>query len=135
MAAIEVVGLARSFRGSGSKRSDRGRIEGVREVTFDVERGALFGILGPRGAGKTTRIKMLITHLLPTTGHARVLGFDVVADPREIRKRIGYVFGGDRGLYERLSGIDNLRYFAELYAIDSRLQKIRSQNFWIPSAW
>jgi ABC-2 type transport system ATP-binding protein len=60
---------------------------------------------------------MLITLLIPTKGSARVLGHDVVKDAREVRKRIGYVFGGERGVYERLNGYDNLRYFAELYGV------------------
>jgi ABC-2 type transport system ATP-binding protein len=90
-----------------------------------VERGELFGLLGPNGAGKTTTIKMLITLLLPTSGHARVLGHDVVEDAREVRRRIGYVFGGDRGLYERLSAYDNLRYFAELYGVSGHRQRER----------
>jgi ABC-2 type transport system ATP-binding protein len=68
---------------------------------------------------------MLITLLLPTSGSARVLGLDVVRDADEVRKRIGYVFGGDRGLYERLSALDNLRYFAELYGVSGREQKRR----------
>jgi ABC-2 type transport system ATP-binding protein len=68
---------------------------------------------------------MLITLLLPTSGEARVLGRDVVDNAREIRKRIGYVFGGDRGLYERLSAYDNLRYFAELYGVSGKAQKAR----------
>src|SRR5213075_2591542 len=59
---------------------------------------------------------------------ANVLGFDVVKDPREVRKRIGYVFGGERGVYERLSGYDNLRYFAELYGVPPRLQKRRIEE-------
>ncbi len=90
-----------------------------------MERGELFGLLGPNGAGKTTTIKMLITLLLPTGGEARVLGHDVVAGAKEVRKRIGYVFGGDRGLYERLSALDNLRYFAELYGVSGRAQRAR----------
>jgi ABC-2 type transport system ATP-binding protein len=97
----------------------------VKGISFSVERGELFGLLGPNGAGKTTTIKMLITLLLPTSGEARVLGHDVVSDAREVRKRIGYVFGGDRGLYERLSALDNLRYFAELYGVSGRAQKAR----------
>jgi ABC-2 type transport system ATP-binding protein len=63
---------------------------------------------------------MLITLLIPTKGTASVLGYDVVKDAREVRKRIGYVFGGERGVYERLSGYDNLRYFAELYGVPPR---------------
>src|SRR5437868_12219160 len=68
---------------------------------------------------------MLITLLLPTEGTARVLGLDVVRDAREVRKRIGYVFGGERGLYERLSAYDNLRYFAELYGVAPGKQRPR----------
>jgi ABC-2 type transport system ATP-binding protein len=68
---------------------------------------------------------MLITLLLPTSGKARVLGLDVEEQAREVRRRIGYVFGGDRGLYERLSALDNLRYFAELYGVSGRAQRTR----------
>jgi ABC-2 type transport system ATP-binding protein len=97
-------------------------------VSFTIEPGELFGLLGPNGAGKTTTIKMLITLLIPTGGTARVLGLDVVKDAHEVRKRIGYVFGGERGVYERLSGYDNLRYFAELYGVPARLQKQRIEE-------
>jgi ABC-2 type transport system ATP-binding protein len=90
-----------------------------------VGEGELFGLLGPNGAGKTTTIKMLITLLIPTGGTARVLGLDVVEQAKEVRRRIGYVFGGERGVYERLSGYDNLRYFAELYGVPPREQKRR----------
>jgi ABC-2 type transport system ATP-binding protein len=103
-------------------------VEAVRGVSFEIAKGELFGLLGPNGAGKTTTIKMLITLLLPTSGTARVLGFDVAREAREVRKRIGYVFGGERGLYERLSGLDNLRYFAELYGVQPRVQKRRIQE-------
>jgi ABC-2 type transport system ATP-binding protein len=68
---------------------------------------------------------MLITLLLPTSGTARVMGHDVVRDTTEVRKRIGYVFGGDRGLYDRVSAMDNLRYFAELYGVEPGEQKRR----------
>jgi ABC-2 type transport system ATP-binding protein len=100
-------------------------VEAVRGVSFDVGEGELFGLLGPNGAGKTTTIKMLITLLLPTSGHASVLGLDVVKDAQEVRRRIGYVFGGDKGLYDRLSALDNLRYFAELYAVPPKTQRAR----------
>jgi ABC-2 type transport system ATP-binding protein len=118
MAVVEALDLHRTYRTStGTLRRKWMDVEAVRGVSFGIEKGELFGLLGPNGAGKTTTIKMLITLLLPTSGTARVLGHDVVKDPREVRKRIGYVFGGERGVYERLSGYDNLRYFAELYGV------------------
>src|SRR2546421_12953769 len=126
MAVIEAADLRRTYKTStGTFRRRSLEVEAVRGVSFAVEEGELFGLLGPNGAGKTTTIKMLITLLLPTSGSARVLGFDVVKDARKVRKRIGYVFGGDRGLYERLSAYDNLRYFAELYAVPGSRQRAR----------
>ena len=126
MTVIEVDQLRRHYRAkTGLRRSTGLDVEAVRGISFAVERGELFGLLGPNGAGKTTTIKMLITLLLPTSGRATVLGYDVVRDPREVRRRIGYVFGGDKGLYERLSGLDNLRYFAELYGLSPREQRER----------
>jgi ABC-2 type transport system ATP-binding protein len=126
MAVIEAIDLRRTYQTTtGVIRRKRLDVEAVRGVSFAVEQGELFGLLGPNGAGKTTTIKMLITLLLPTSGQARVLGRDVVSDAREVRKRIGYVFGGDRGLYERLSAHDNLRYFAELYGVSGKAQRMR----------
>ena len=126
MAVIEAIDLKRTYRTTtGVLRRKPLEVEAVRGISFAVEQGELFGLLGPNGAGKTTTIKMLITLLLPTSGEARVLGHDVVADAREVRKRIGYVFGGDRGLYERLSALDNLRYFAELYGVSGKAQRSR----------
>src|SRR5438128_7658556 len=123
---IEAENLVRTYKThTGTIRRKTKKIEAVRGVSFQVGEGELFGLLGPNGAGKTTTIKMLITLLIPTAGTARVLGYDVVKDAREVRKRIGYVFGGDRGLYERLSAYDNLRYFAELYAVPAGEQKRR----------
>src|SRR5712691_1584672 len=124
MPVVEAENLRRTYRTTtGTFRRRALEVEAVRGVSFEIGEGELFGLLGPNGAGKTTTIKMLITLLIPTGGSARVLGFDVVKDAREVRKRIGYVFGGERGLYERLSGFDNLRYFAELYAVPPREQR------------
>src|ERR671914_2456468 len=126
MAVVEAQDLHRTYRThTGTLRRRVKEIEAVRGVSFEIEKGELFGLLGPNGAGKTTTIKMLITLLLPTSGTARVMGHDVVKETTEVRKRIGYVFGGDRGLYDRVSALDNLRYFAELYGVDPGQQKRR----------
>src|SRR5215210_474196 len=126
MAVIEAIDLRRTYRTTtGTLRRRALEVEAVRGVDFAVERGELYGLLGPNGAGKTTTIKILVTLLLPTSGTARVLGHDVVRETREVRKRVGYVFGGDRGLYDRLPAFDNLRYFAELYGVPPREQKRR----------
>jgi len=123
---LEAHDLRRTFTTTtGVLRRNRKEVEAVRGVSFAIESGELFGLLGPNGAGKTTTIKMLITLLLPTAGSANILGLNVVRDAREVRRHIGYVFGGDRGLYERLSAQDNLRYFAELYAVPARDQRAR----------
>jgi ABC-2 type transport system ATP-binding protein len=126
MRVVEASDLRRSYHSrTGILKREKKVVEAVRGVSFGIERGELFGLLGPNGAGKTTTIKMLITLLLPTGGSATVLGHDVVSAPRAVRRHIGYVFGGDRGLYERLSALDNLRYFSELYGVPPREQKER----------
>jgi ABC-2 type transport system ATP-binding protein len=126
MSAVEVRDLRRTYHTTtGVFRRRPVEVEAVRGISFEIAAGELFGLLGPNGAGKTTTIKMLITLLVPTGGTATVLGLDVVADARAVRERIGYVFGGDRGLYERLSALDNLRYFAELYGLPPATQKAR----------
>ena len=99
------------------------KIVAVDHVTFSVEEGELFGLLGPNGAGKTTTIKMLTTLLTPTEGDAYIFDWHVVEDAQKIRSHINVIFGGERGLYPRLSGRDNLRYFADLYSVPSQIQK------------
>jgi ABC-2 type transport system ATP-binding protein len=97
----------------------------VNNISFEVRRGELFGMLGPNGAGKTTTIKMMTTLLLPTTGQIKVLGHDVAKDPFAVRKRIGLVLGGERGLYTRVTARQNLRYFADLYAVPMNIREKR----------
>jgi ABC-2 type transport system ATP-binding protein len=126
MAVVEVSGLHRTYTSSKGLLRRRGKtVEAVRGIDFAIAEGELFGLLGPNGAGKTTTIKILTTLLLPTSGQARVLGFDVARETRQIRRRIGYVFGGERGLYDRLSGLDNLRFFADVYRVPARDQRRR----------
>ena len=126
MNAIEVSHLRRTFKSNiGVIKRTTKEIIAVDDVSFEIQEGELFGLLGPNGAGKTTTVKMLTTLLIPTSGSASVKGFDVVAKAEEVRKRIGFIFGGERGLYWRLSGVDNLRYFASLYSIDPDVTKKR----------
>ena len=126
MPVIEAIELRRTYRTTtGVVRRKPLEVEAVRGISFAVEQGELFGLLGPNGAGKTTTIKMLITLLLPTSGEAQRARPRRRRHAREVRKRIGYVFGGDRGLYERLSAYDNLRYFAELYGVSGKAQRLR----------
>ncbi len=127
---IEAKELMRIYRSStGFLRKKKKETLAVNKVSFSVEQGELFGVLGPNGAGKTTTIKMLTTLLTPTAGSASVLGFDVTRDAVEVRKRIGLILGGERGLYYRVSGRQNLKYFADLYGVplqgrDRRIQEV-----------
>ncbi len=126
MSAIEIDHLRRVYKSKiGVVRRSIKEIVAVDEISFNVQAGELFGLLGPNGAGKTTTVKMLATLLIPTAGKARVLGFDVIQQANEVRKRIGFIFGGERGLYWRLSGKDNLRYFASLYQVPPEVSKRR----------
>ncbi len=126
MNAIEVSHLRRVFKThTGVIKRTAKEVLAVEDVSFEIHEGELFGLLGPNGAGKTTTVKMLTTLLIPTSGTATVGGFDVVKKAEEVRKRIGFIFGGERGLYWRLSGVDNLRYFASLYGVDPEVSKKR----------
>ena len=126
MHAVEVSELRRIYRTTiGVIRRKTKEVLAVDGLTFNVRQGELFGLVGPNGAGKTTTVKMLTTLLIPSGGKAVVLGYDVEKEPGPIRSRIGFIFGGERGLYWRLSGIDNLRYFASLYHVDPEITKSR----------
>jgi ABC-2 type transport system ATP-binding protein len=114
MAAIVCDKLRREY---SSRRKNGPVTVAINNLDLSIDGGQIFGLLGPNGAGKTTLIKVLTTLLSPTSGRASVAGFDVASRGAEVRKHIGFVFGGDRGLYFRLSGRDNLLYFAALYGL------------------
>jgi len=109
----------------GTIRRTKTQVVAVKDVSFEVDYGELFGIVGPNGAGKTTTIKMLTTMLIPTSGKASVLGYDVEKNVTKVREKIGIVLGGERGLYTRVSAIDNLRYFADLYGVPVNVREKR----------
>jgi ABC-2 type transport system ATP-binding protein len=110
MTALRADGVSRTFRGAPP-------VEALRDVSFTVDSGEVLGLLGANGAGKTTLIKILSTLLLPTSGRALVCGRDVVTDPGGARACLSVVLGGDRGLYERLTALDNLTFFAALHGV------------------
>src|ERR1035441_5044767 len=101
------------------KRYTKGGAAAVSGISFQVERGEVFGLLGPNGAGKTTTISMLTALLVPTSGTATLAGFDVVRQPREVKKRIGLV-PQELALYPTLSARDNLRFFGRLNGLSGR---------------
>ena len=102
--AVEAEGLVRRFGGDAA----------LREVSFQVRPGELYGVIGPDGAGKSTLFRILVTLLLPDAGWARVLGKDVVKDLWDLRTRIGYM-PGRFSLYPDLSVLENLTFFASLF--------------------
>jgi ABC-2 type transport system ATP-binding protein len=102
--AVEARGLVRRF----------GDDAALRDVSFDVAPGELYGVIGPDGSGKTTLFRILVTLLLPDAGAARVLGRDVVKELWELRTRIGYM-PGRFSLYPDLSVLENLQFFAALF--------------------
>jgi ABC-2 type transport system ATP-binding protein len=112
--AIETIALTRKF----------GEMTAVDHIDLHVGHGKIFGLLGPNGAGKSTTIKILTTLLDPTSGTARVAGFDVVKNPREVRRRIGYVpqmLSADGSL----TGRENLMLSAKLYGMGRADRKKR----------
>ena len=121
MNAVTTKDLRRVYK----SRDSNPDVVALDAVSMDIEEGEVHGLLGPNGAGKTTLVKVLSTVLLPTAGSASVLGHDVVRETSAVRPLIGIVLGGDRGLYWRLTGRENLEYWAVLYNVPASTAKRR----------
>jgi ABC-2 type transport system ATP-binding protein len=120
-ASVEVREITRVFT---PRR--REPVTALDAVSLSIPGGEVHGLLGPNGAGKTTLVKILSTVLLPTSGNASVCGHDVVAETKAVRPLIGIVFGGERGLYTRLTARQNLEYWGALYRLPGGEIKRRS---------
>lgn len=94
-------------------------VSALKELTWDIQRGSTIAVLGPNGAGKTTLLKILATLILPDEGTARVNGFDVSKHDRKIKGSIGFCSSDERSFYWRLTGRQNLNFFASLYGLSS----------------
>jgi ABC-2 type transport system ATP-binding protein len=104
-------------------RSKKRLVEALKGVNLDIYKGEIFGLLGPNGAGKTTLIKCLTTLLLPTAGTATVSGYNLLKDDKMIRASIGCMLMGERGLYWKLTGRENLDFFGSLYYVPHNERK------------
>ena len=99
------------------------RTHALKDISFSIKKGEIFGILGPNGAGKSTLIKIMATLLKEDSGSIKILGLDVDKNEKVIRQKINLITGSERGLYWRLTARENLEYFAELYGISKKNKK------------
>ena len=97
-------------------------------VSLQIQPGEIFGLLGPNGAGKSTTIRMLCTLLEPTSGTARVNGYDIRKQANQVRQSLGIVLGGERSIYWKLTARENLAYFASLYHIPPATARQRADE-------
>jgi ABC-2 type transport system ATP-binding protein len=118
-AHVVVSGLSRRFD----------EIEAVRDLSFDVGRGELFGIVGPDGAGKTTLLRMLAGVLRPTSGDAVIDGTSVVRDPERVKHHLAYM-SQRFGLYTDLTVIENINFYADLYLVPKADRPARLEQLW-----
>lgn len=128
---IEVYNLTKRFSEVKGYRDlllhpfKKKEVTALSNVNILIRKGELFGLLGPNGAGKTTLIKILCTLVLPTSGEVFVHGLDVTKDGKKVREQIGYVVGDERSFYWRLTGRQNLSFFAKLNNISNRESELR----------
>lgn len=115
---IKIEGLSKEFK----------NVKAVDNISFTVHEGEIVGLLGENGAGKTTTLRMLATMLRATAGTAKVNGHDIRTEPQKVRGQIGILFGGEVGLYDRLTARENIRYFAQLNGMDKETTNRSIEN-------
>lgn len=115
---IKVNDLKKSFK----------KVDAVKGISFEVNNGEIVGLLGENGAGKTTTLRMLATMIKPTGGDATINGNSIIKNSSKVRGDIGILFGGDVGLYDRLTSKENIEYFAELNGMDKKAREESIKN-------
>ncbi len=120
---VEVSSLRREFKGK------EGTVVALDGIDLKVREGEIFGVLGPNGAGKTTMIRILSTLLLPTSGTARVMDWDVAREPEKVRPIISTASGAERAGYDYITARGNLWFFSQLYGLQSKLAHERIEEF------
>jgi ABC-2 type transport system ATP-binding protein len=119
---IEIDGLTKVFRGLFGAP-----FTAVDEISFEVKRKDIFGFLGPNGAGKTTTIKMLTTILPPTKGTARIQDFDILKQPHQVKRHIGFM-PEKPGFYEDMNPVELLGFYGEFYRMSRSQTKVRTRE-------
>ncbi|OGO34472.1 MAG: ABC transporter ATP-binding protein [Chloroflexi bacterium RBG_16_57_11] len=137
--AIEAIELVKKFPRKAAENGDAPKqrkrffskkaaplmFTAVDGVSLQIGQGEIFGLLGPNGAGKSTTIRMLCTLLEPTSGTARINGYDVTRQANQVRASLGAVLGGERSIYWKLTARENLEYFAALYHLPPEIARKR----------
>lgn len=130
---IKVENLYKEFTLNAKQRKELATTEkkaiAVQDVSFECRPGRIYSLLGPNGAGKTTTLRMISTIFQPTSGNIEIAGIDAVKNPQEARKKIGFLTGS-AGLYGRLTPNELIRYFAELYGVDSHTFEARKKRLY-----
>jgi len=124
LSAVALADVTRRF--PSRRQAQQEEVVALDRVSLRVEAGELFGLLGPNGAGKTTLLRLITTLLVASAGRVWVCGLDAAREPREIRRRIGVVLGGERSLYWRLTGRENLMYAAALHDLPAAVARDRA---------
>lgn len=130
MHPVEIENLSKTYltkQRQGLFKATTKEVEALKGISLQIHQGEIFGLLGPNGAGKTTLIKCLTTLLLPTNGRAHINGYELTKEDNAIRATTGCMLMGERGLYWKLTGRENLVFFGALYHL-SPADRLRRAN-------
>jgi ABC-2 type transport system ATP-binding protein len=127
--AVSIQNLSKTYPVSFARlkrllrRKTKPPVEALRDISFEVYEGEIFGLIGPNGAGKTTLIKTIATLIQPTNGSVTIHGYDSVRDDEQVRRKVGLAGAEERSFYWRLTAAQNLMFFSRLYGLGSRAAK------------